>query len=350
MRIGFACKYFHPDRSLKKKLLEEIERPLNERSTTITWLNRQTQDVAEQRLWDIMVHNIQGIENLVKYVGSLPDDLRMVRIGSNILPAYTEPNWRYYWQEPSVQRYCESQFARVGELARSLDVRLSFHPGQFVVLASDKPDVVDRSIEEFEYHTDMARWMGFGKRFQDFKINVHIAGRAGPAGIQSALRRLSPEARNTITIENDEISWGVDASLQLEKDLALVLDIHHHWCHSGGEYINADDDRVKRIINSWRGVRPVIHYSVSRETHTEGHRRDVRPDYTALESAGLKRGKLRAHSNTYWNDACNEWAWQFTEDFDIMCESKYKQVASIDFYNRMTGNTVDATHRDHRRR
>ena len=41
-RIGFACKYFHPDRSLKKKLLEEIERPLNERSTTITWLNRQT--------------------------------------------------------------------------------------------------------------------------------------------------------------------------------------------------------------------------------------------------------------------------------------------------------------------
>ena len=57
-RIGFACKYFHPDRTLKKKLLEEIERPLNERATTITWLNKQTREVAEQRLWDIMVHNI----------------------------------------------------------------------------------------------------------------------------------------------------------------------------------------------------------------------------------------------------------------------------------------------------
>lgn len=341
MRIGFACKYFHPDRTLSKKLLEEIERPLNERSTTITWLNRQPREDAEQRLWEIMEHNIQGMYNLVKYVGSLPNDLRMVRIGSNILPAYTQPDWRYYWQGHGVQRYLESGFKRVGDLARSLDVRLSFHPGQFVVLASDKTDVVERSIEEFEYHTDMARWMGYGKTFQDFKCNVHIAGKAGPAGIKDALKRLSPEARNIITIENDEISWGIDASLELANDCALVLDIHHHWVHTS-EYIRKDDERVRRIIDSWRGVRPVIHYSVSRdtliETVREEYQRNVRPDYQTLIEAGLKRGKLRAHSNTYWNDACNEWAWEFTQDFDIMCESKFKQFASIDFYNKMTGN------------
>ena len=28
-RIGFACKYMHPDQTQKKKLLEEIQRPLN---------------------------------------------------------------------------------------------------------------------------------------------------------------------------------------------------------------------------------------------------------------------------------------------------------------------------------
>ena len=53
-RIGFACKYMHPDQSQKKKLLEEIQRPLNTSSTTVAWLNRQTKEVAEQRLWDIM--------------------------------------------------------------------------------------------------------------------------------------------------------------------------------------------------------------------------------------------------------------------------------------------------------
>ena len=47
-RIGFACKYMHPDQTQKKKVLEEIQRPLTEKCTTITWLNRQTRDVAEQ--------------------------------------------------------------------------------------------------------------------------------------------------------------------------------------------------------------------------------------------------------------------------------------------------------------
>ena len=70
------------------------------------------------------------------------------------------------------------------------------------------------------------------------------------------------EARNSITIENDEFSWGIEASLELEKHLALVLDIHHHWIKNE-EYIQINDDRISRIINSWRGVRPTIHYSMS---------------------------------------------------------------------------------------
>ena len=261
-RIGFACKYMHPDQTQKKKLLEEIQRPLNTRSTTVQWLNRQTRDVAEQRLWDIMVHNIQSFYNLVEWVGGLPKELRMVRLGSDVLPVYTQADWSYYWKKPDVIAYCETHFAKVGELARKLDVRLSMHPGQFTVLASDSPDIVNRSIEEFEYHVDCIRWMGYGQQFQDFKCNVHISGRQGPAGIQAVLPRLSQEARNTITIENDEMSWGTDASLELEKDVALVLDIHHHWVRTG-EYIQPTDDRYLRIIDSWRGVRPVIHYSVS---------------------------------------------------------------------------------------
>ena len=67
-RIGFACKYMHPDQTQKKKLLEEIQRPLNTRSTTVAWLNRQTKEVAEERLWDIMVHNIKSYYNLSIFI------------------------------------------------------------------------------------------------------------------------------------------------------------------------------------------------------------------------------------------------------------------------------------------
>jgi len=330
-RIGFACKYMHPDQTQKKKLLEEIQRPLNTRSTTVQWLNRQTREVAEQRLWDIMVHNIQSYMNLISYVGGLPNELRMVRLGSDVLPVYTQSDWSYFWRKPDVRDYCAKNFANVGKRARDLDVRLSMHPGQFTVLASDNPDIVNRSIEEFEYHADLIRYMGYGKSWQDFKCNVHISGRQGPAGIKAALQRLSPEARNCITIENDENAWGLDASLELEKEVALVVDIHHHWVHSTGEYITPSDDRIKRVIDSWRGVRPACHYSVSRQALLEGHPIDIKPDYKALIEQGYKKAKLRAHSDLMWNTAVNEWAGTFRKDFDIMVEAKSKNLASIPF-------------------
>jgi UV DNA damage repair endonuclease len=201
------------------------------------------------------------------------------------------------------------------------------------VLASENEGIVNRSIEEFEYHADMARWMGYGQTFQDFKINVHISGKRGPAGIQDALKRLSPEARNCITIENDENSWGIDSSLELAEDCALVLDIHHHWIRTG-EYIQATDHRLDRIIDSWRGVRPALHYSVSREDVLVDHPADCMPDHTMLLESGYKKQKMRAHSDFYWNQATTDWALTFWNQFDIQCESKGKNLASEQVYHR----------------
>jgi UV DNA damage endonuclease len=332
-RIGFCCKYMHEDQSLSKRELEELQRPLNTKATTVAWLNRQSREDAEQRMLDIMIHNTEAVRRLVEYVSSLPENRRMVRIGSDVLPVYTQPDWSYVWRRTDVLDDMLPRFAAIGELARRTDVRLSFHPGQFCVLASDNPEIVNRSIEEFEYHADMARWMGYGRSFQDFKINVHIAGRQGPAGIRAALKRLSPEARGALTIENDEMSWGLEDSLELEKDCALVMDIHHHWVKTG-EYIEPTDDRVKRVIGSWRGVRPAMHYSVSREDLLTGHCRDTRPDFNALLESGHKKGKLRAHSDYYWNKAVNEWALSFWDQFDIQCESKAKNLASKVLYEQ----------------
>jgi UV DNA damage endonuclease len=292
---------------------------------------REHPQEAEQRLWDLMKRNIEACYKLVARVGTLDEDLRMVRLSSDILPVYTEPSWKWFWRQSDVRDYAERNFCRVGQLARENRVRLSFHPGQFTVLASSNPGIVDRSIEEFEYHTDMARWMGYGKTFQDFKINVHISGREGPEGIRRALTKLSPEARNCITIENDEMTWGIDSSIELVKDCALVLDIHHHWINSG-EYIDPSDDRVKRIIDSWRGVRPTLHYSVSREDCLVNHPRHQRPALSPLIESGYKKQKLRAHSEFYWNSAVNTWALGFRDQFDIMCESKAKNLASFALY------------------
>jgi len=342
-RIGFCCQWYHPDQNLKKKQLEELEGSYNTRATTVRWLNEH-KDQAEEKLASVFKHNIDSIKNLITMVGKLPVERRMCRISSPILPVATENTWRYYWDKPDVIQYCEKHFAEAGDLARKHDVKVSFHPGQFTVLASDNPDIVERSIDEFEYHVRMAKMMGFGKKWQDgCKINVHISGRQGPEGIVKVLPKLSPEARNLITIENDEYGWGLDATLKLEKHVALVLDIHHHLIRDE-EYIQANDDRVKRVIDSWRGVRPTIHYSYFRDEELlPAYRYNPEKMHSGLHNIkdllllGCKKQKLRAHSDLLPNRAANTWALTFLDHADIQVEAKFKNLAAQQLYEQSLG-------------
>lgn len=327
-RLGFCCKWIDNASQVNGISPKDDCKKYNTGSTTSAWLRRQTTAQAEDKLRELMHQNIRSIYNLVERVGQLPESLRMVRLSSDILPMYTEANFSYFWQLSDIQSELETMFMSVGNLARKNNVRLSFHPGQFTVLASDNDDIVNRSISEFEYHADMARMMGYGKKFQDFKINVHIAGRRGPDGIRAAYKQLSTEARNCITIENEENSWGLDDCLKLADILPIVMDIHHNWCKEG-EYIEPTSDRVKRVIDSWQGVRPAMHYSVSRETVLPEHCNDTMPDYNSLISAGIGKQKLRAHSDFYWNRALNQWAGGFMDQFDIQCESKGKNLSTF---------------------
>lgn len=330
-KIGFACKWIDNASQVDGIGPKDDARKYSTGTTTIAWLGRQSVADAEQKLWDLTKQNLQHTLNLVTKVSTLPVGLRMVRLSSDILPVYTHAQWSYFYKRADVVKLMEYCFAKIGETARAAGVRLSFHPGQFTVLASENPGIVNNSIDEFEYHADMARMMGYGKTFQDFKINVHISGKRGPEGIRAAYKRLSTEARNCITIENEENAWGLDDSLELADLLPIVLDVHHHWCREG-EWLDPTDVRVQRVIDSWRGVRPTMHYSQSREDYLVEHDATVQPDMTLLKDQGYKKAKLRAHSDFYWNTASNDWVLGYLPTHDIMCESKAKNLASFALY------------------
>ena len=328
-RVGFACKWAEIN---KKGEIVSAE-GLNTGGTTMAWARRNNKQVVEEKIIDVAKKNILNTHALIKKVATLPPELRMLRLTSDMLSFYTHPDYLYFWKSNEVQDLLAKWFAPLGETARANDIRVSFHPDQFVVLASDREDVVVNSIREFEYHADMARFMGYGKTFQDCKIKVHISGRQGPEGIRKAYTKLSTEARICITIENEEMSHGLDTCLELSDLVPIVLDIHHHWIKSG-VYIDPMDDNVLRVIDSWRGMRPTLHYSVSREDILVGHDIKTRPDHAKLLGEGHNKQKLRAHSDYYWNDSVNDWALTFRDNFDIMCESKAKNLASFKLYER----------------
>jgi hypothetical protein len=81
---------------------------------------------------------------------------------------------------------------------------------------------------------------------------------------------------------------------------------------------------------------PTCHYSVSREDVLVDHNVDILPNHRELLTKGYKKQKLRAHSDFYWNSAVNAWALEFNQNFDIMCESKGKNLASFSLYKQAT--------------
>ncbi|PKH21910.1 UV damage endonuclease UvsE [Enterobacterales bacterium CwR94] len=312
MKLGFACKYLDSDGKQRFPF----------RATTRTKFLSLQHDERLALLYALAENNLTQLCLTLEHIAMLPAPLRMMRIGSDLLPLYTvaQATELYTAFLPDLQPF----FSRCGELARAADIRLSFHPGQYTVLASDNPDVVSRALEDIEYHTLCATLLGYGNRFQDFKINIHMNGRQGFAGFKAAFLRLSEQAQRMLTVENDEISCSLDDVLQAAKLCPVVLDIHHHWVKEN-QFIQANDPRIEEVKASWRGVRPVLHYSISQEgiIPVQGF-----PDQRQL---GIAKTKLRAHSDTYFNATLNDWALSFS-DFDIMCEVKMKNLARDALY------------------
>lgn len=324
-RLGFCCK-FVPEGGEA-----EAARRMNTTTVTMAYLGRLDERAAFDKLASVVAHNLDAITNQIAHVASRPRLERLHRLSSDLLPGYTHPSCEAFYRDHDLRGLIETKLAAAGELAREHGVRLSMHPGQFCVIASQNPSAVANGVAEFEYHADVMRFMGYGGGWHPHGAHLNIHGGAkavGAQGIREGLARLSETARNLITIENDEVSYGLDDLLPLADVVPLVLDLHHHWIKSEGEYVEPDDPRVATIIASWRGVRPVSHISVSREDLLADHDIYVRPDFRALTGLGIRPRNLRAHSDLMWNVAVNDLVARHLVWADFEVEAKMKNLAS----------------------
>jgi UV DNA damage repair endonuclease len=324
-RLGFCCKYLPEDGAA------DMARRMNTMTVTMTYLGRQDAKAAYDKLLAVVSHNLEAVTRQIMHVASRPKLERLHRMSSDLLPGYTHASCQELYQDSDLRNLIETKLAQAGQLAREHGVRLSMHPGQFCVIASANPNAAANGIAEFEYHVDVMRLMGYGEGWHPHGAHINIHGGAkalGAEGIRSGLANLSTTARNLITIENDEVSFGLDDLLPLVDDVPLVLDLHHHWIKSGGEYIEPEDPRIGMIGQSWRGVRPLSHVSVSREELLPAYDIHALPDFQALTGAGIRPKDLRAHSDLMWNVAINDLVARHLSWSDFEVEAKMKNIAS----------------------
>lgn len=337
-RIGFCCKWIDPDSTLDKAERLASEQPMNQRSTTLTALRKLTDEEKFDRIIGLTRNNVDTLWRQLQWIALQPREMRLFRISSDFIPANTAAGFEAIMSSPEMH----TELNRMGGVrgyADANDIRLCTHPGQFTNISSDNPDVVDRAIEDLNYHGKLARYMGYGGEWHTsgFAINIHANHRQDPGLLQFkdvVLNRVDATVANLITLENDEFGCGVDdiVASGISEHVALVLDIHHHWIQSGGEYIEPTDPRCRVYESSWRGVRPLGHFSTSHENCLVAHDPLVRPDFKALLAGGKKPGKLRAHSELCWNQDVNDWALSHLTWMDLEVEAKGKNLASRGLY------------------
>lgn len=186
-----------------------------------------------KKLSAICLHNAANLLLALAAVQRL--GIGSFRIMSPLFPRMTHPEVGYQLEGLPAGREISEILAKVKSYAGACDIRLSFHPDQFVVLSSPHARVVANSIAELEYHGLLAEAAGADV------INLHAGGVYGDK--EAALKRfcatfsqLSAAVRSRLTLENDDVSYTPRDLLPVCERLSipLVYDVHHHRCNPDG--------------------------------------------------------------------------------------------------------------------
>lgn len=240
IRLGLCCKF--------------IEEPIKFRTTTVAYLKRCSDpfDFLNALVGD----NIKALDLAVDYCHQ--NGIGSFRIVSDFMPAATHPDFLYSIKDlPDGKKYTKALKA-IGKKAQDYNLRFSFHPDQFVVLSTPKEEVLQKSIQDIESHTELALLVGADT------INIHGGGAYGDK--ESALNRfkenfkqLSKEAQKRLTVENDDKVYTPEDLLPIcsALNIPLVYDVHHHRCLKDSLSI---EEATKKALATW-DREPLFHIS-----------------------------------------------------------------------------------------
>ena len=209
---------------------------------------------GDEYLKGLVLDNLAYVKACLEW--NLDHQVVFFRVSSDLVPLATHPQMTFrWWQDPEVSARCED----IRQLAVTHQMRLTMHPGQYTLLNSPRKDVVERSLEDLDYHrlvaeklgvTDLITHVGglYGDRESAIQRWIHQY-QALPAGIQQRLR-----------LENDEKLFAISDVLAISHKTGVpaVLDFHHHRILPSMDLPEA----VREAAQTWQGTgNPKFHLS-----------------------------------------------------------------------------------------
>lgn len=213
--------------------------------------------------------NVRDMVEIIKWNNQ--HGIKMYRMSSNIFPWMSEyefedlPNW------PTIKNLLKG----AGTLAMKYGQRITFHPGQFNILCSPKPEVVEKTYKELRQHGQIMDFMGL-PRTHEAPINIHVGGTYGekPAAIKRFIQnfpKLDDCVKSRLVLENDDkpAQYSVSDLYEIWQSCGtpITFDYHHHRCYNDPM---PEKEALELAAKTWpKGIRQLCHYSSAKKLHED---------------------------------------------------------------------------------
>lgn len=195
---------------------------------------------------------LNNINTHTKFLPTLiAQGIKVFRITSALLPLADQVPY-HLWRDNEQVR---AALARLGAIVKAANLRITTHPGQFVVLSSDRAEVIANSIKELDTHAWVFDAMGLPQTAH-YAINIHGGKGDRLSTLVSTIKNLPDNIRLRLTLENDESSYS--AADLLRTGTPVVLDTHHHTFNTGRLSL---EEAHRLTIATWGGIKPLQHLS-----------------------------------------------------------------------------------------
>ena len=290
MRFGYACINTTLNDNVKKENRITTNRTMRKK----TFLEKGLPYVSE-----LVLKNVTDLSKILEW--NKDNGIHFFRISSDMIPWASEYDLEDLPNFPEIK----NALSKAGQFAIDNDMRLTFHPGPFNKLASEKAGVVQNTILELSTHGEIFDLMGLSRTHYN-KINIHVGMKRSQDAIDrfiDSFRYLPESVKTRLTLENDdkESMFHVRSLVSIYEKIGvpIVFDYHHHkFCHDG----QSEEEALKMAVNTWGSITPVVHYSESKK----------------------ESSKPQAHSVMVTN-SFNDYGL----NFDVMLEAKGKEKALL---------------------
>lgn len=294
-RIGYCCinLSLNKDKSKKDSIL--VNRGMIKKTFDAKGLDYVS---------ELTLKNLNDLEEIIKW--NIENDIFVYRMSSDMFPCL---GFYKIMDLPNIE-LITNKLKKIGDLAKKNDIRLSFHPSHFCIIASENQKVINNAIDELNKHAELMDLMGLDQSHY-YPINIHI-GTTKPTLEDAAKKfcvnfhKLSDSCKRRLTIENDDSPNQFSVKmlydwLYKEINIPIVVDSLHYQCHSDNMKW---EDTLRLGSSTWGEVIPMVHHSSSKKLNEDS------------------KSKLTAHADFLYEKFEN-----FDIEVDIELECKKKDLA-----------------------